>query len=113
MHEMAFTQGILHIALTEAAKHQAAKVLDIRIKVGVLTGLLPEFVQEYFNIVSVGTVAEQSRLSIEKVPATIKCLNCGAASETEGFVFTCPTCNSNRIRLLGGREFYVDSLEVE
>jgi hydrogenase nickel incorporation protein HypA/HybF len=103
----------LNIALAEAAKHQAARVLEIRIKAGVLAGVLPELVQEYFNIVSAGTAAEQARLVIEKEPATITCLDCGANSETERYIFACPLCNSSHIRLLDGREFYVESLEIE
>jgi hydrogenase nickel incorporation protein HypA/HybF len=113
MHELALTQSILNIALTEAAKHQAAKVLIIRIKAGVLAGVLPDLVQEYFNIISTGTAAEEARLAIEKVPITITCLDCGAKSEAQGFIFNCPACNSSNIRLLKGREFYVDCLEVE
>jgi hydrogenase nickel incorporation protein HypA/HybF len=113
MHELALTQSILNIALAEAAGHQAAKVLEIHIKAGVLAGVLPQLVQEYFNIISVGTAAEQARLFIEKVPAAITCLDCGAASEVERYIFACPACNSSHIRLVEGRDFYVDSLEVE
>jgi hydrogenase nickel incorporation protein HypA/HybF len=113
MHEAALTQSILNIALTEAARHQATKVLEIRIKAGALAGVLPALVQEYFNIVSAGTAAEQARLSIEKIAAGIACLDCGSQSEAEGYIFACPTCGSSNIRLLKGREFYVDSLEVE
>ena len=113
MHEMALTQSILDISLSEATKNRAAKVLEIRIKAGVLAGILPDLIQEYFNIVSAGTAAEGARLTIEKVPATITCHDCGAASEASSFIFTCPACNSSHISLLNGREFYVDSLEVE
>ena len=113
MHELALTQSILNIALSEAAEHRVAKVLEIRIKIGVLSGVLPALVQEYFNIVSAGTVAEGSILSIEKIPAAISCLDCGKESTATSFLFSCPACNSSHIRLLKGREFYVDSLEVE
>jgi hydrogenase nickel incorporation protein HypA/HybF len=113
MHELALAQSMLRIALAEAAKHRATKVLEIRIKAGALAGVLPESVQEYFNIISADTVAKQARLIIEKMPAVITCLDCGASSEAERFAFTCPACNSSHIRLIKGREFYVDSLEVE
>ena len=113
MHELALTQSILNIALTEAARHRATRVLEIRIKAGALAGVLTNLVQEYFDIISAGTAAQQARLAIEKVPAAITCLDCGAESEAKAYVFTCPLCNSSHIRLLKGREFYVDSLEVE
>ncbi|MCL1975963.1 MAG: hydrogenase maturation nickel metallochaperone HypA [Firmicutes bacterium] len=113
MHELALTQSILNIALTEATVHRANRVLKINIKVGVLSGILPELVQEYFNIVSCGTAAEQALLLIEKMPARISCFDCGAHGITESYIFTCPACNSSHISLLEGREFYVDSLEIE
>ena len=113
MHEMALTQSILNIALTEAARHGAIRVYEIRIIAGVLSGFLPELIQEYFNIISADTVAEKAFLSIEKSPVTIMCLACGAKCLSERFIFSCPTCSSTNIHLLGGREFYVDSIEVE
>lgn len=113
MHELALTQSILRIALTEAERHGAKRVLAIRIKVGVLSGVLPELIQEYYNIVSANTAAEKAEISVERVPATIECRDCGAKNEAQRFVITCPECGGSQIRLLAGREFYVDSLEVE
>ena len=113
MHELALTQSILDIALEAAAGHKAARVLEIRIKAGALAGVWPEQVREYFGILSAGTAARQARLLIEKLPAVISCLDCGNLSETESFIFVCPACGGNHLRLLKGREFYVDSLEVE
>jgi len=113
MHELALTQSILDISLTEAAKYQAKRVVEIRIKAGALAGVLPALIQEYFHIISAGTVAEQARLVIEKIPAAVSCLDCGAEREAERFIFTCPACGGGHIRLLKGQEFYVDNLEVE
>ena len=113
MHELILTQSILNIALTEASKHRASKVVIIRIKSGVLAGVLPSLVKEYFSIASAGTVAEAAQLIIESVPAVISCLDCGSRNTTESIIFNCPSCKSSRIRLLDGREFYVDSLEIE
>lgn len=113
MHEMVLTQSILNIALTEAERNKAARVLEIRIKAGALAGVLPALVQEYFDIISAGTMAEKARLRIEKTPASITCQDCGEESAAESFVFACPACGSAKIRLLKGREFYVESLEIE
>ena len=113
MHELALTQSILNIALAEAAGRGAVRVLEIRIKVGALAGVLPDLVQEYFGIVSADTLAGQARLIIERAPAALACLDCGANCDVDGFVFACPACGSSRIRLDNGREFYVESLEIE
>ncbi len=113
MHELAITEGIIEAAVPEAERHGAKKILEIRLKIGELSGVLPECIQEYFNIASRGTIAEGARLSVEKIPITIRCNACGYDGEIPKQKIHCPVCDSAEIKLLSGREYYVDSLEVE
>jgi hydrogenase nickel incorporation protein HypA/HybF len=113
MHEMAITQSILDIALSEAEKHGAARVQKIRICIGEYSGVVPQLIQEYYNIISEGTAAERAELVLTRIPVTIRCESCGAESRIDKRKVQCPQCGSTEIRLLTGREFYVDSLEVE
>ena len=77
MHELAITEGIINAAIPEAEKHGAKRILEIRLKIGELSGVLPECIQFYFDIASRGTIAENAKLVVEKVPVTIRCLDCG------------------------------------
>lgn len=113
MHEMAVTQSILDIAVSEAEKHGATRVKEIKIKVGAYSGIVPQLIQEYYNLISAGTIAEQAKLIIDRVPVTVRCKTCGQVSEIEKNKYACPVCESIEIQLLTGREFYVDSLEVD
>ena len=113
MHELAITEGIMEAAVPEAERAGAKKILEIRLKIGELSGVLPECIQEYFNIVSRGTIAEGARLSVEKIPITIDCLSCGYNGEIPKRKIHCPVCDSSEIKLRTGREYFVDSLEVE
>ncbi|MGE4484687.1 MAG: hydrogenase maturation nickel metallochaperone HypA [Oscillospiraceae bacterium] len=113
MHELAITQSILDIAVSEAEKRSVLKVLSIKIKLGEFSGIVPQLIQEYFNIVSRDTVAANAELIIEKVPVTIKCLVCGTQNKISRTLIKCPVCGSSDIKMLTGREFFVDSLEVE
>lgn len=113
MHEMAITQSILDIAVSEAKKHEAVRVRQIRICVGEYSGVVPQLIQEYYNLISAGTIAENAELVIERVPVTVRCRVCGAESRIDKRRFACPVCGSVEIQLLTGREFYVDSLEVD
>lgn len=113
MHELAITESILKIAVNEAEKHNALKVLKIRIKVGELSGVVPNLIQEYFNIVSRDTIASSAELVIDRVPITIKCMDCQREFKLDKFRLRCPECDGINIKILTGREFYVDSLEVE
>jgi hydrogenase nickel incorporation protein HypA/HybF len=113
MHELAITEGILRIAQKEIEKYNVKKVINIKIKIGELSGVMPQLIQEYFNIVSKDTIATGAELIIEKVPISVKCLECNNESKIDKMMFKCPACNSINIKLLTGKEFYVDSLEVE
>lgn len=113
MHEMAITQSILDIALSEAAKHRASKVEKIRICIGEYSGVVPQLIQEYYNIISEGTPAERAELVLTKIPVTVLCKDCGKESRIDKRKVRCPACGSVRLKLLTGREFYVESLEVE
>jgi len=113
MHELAITEGIIEAAVPEAERAGAKKILEIRLKIGELSGVLPECIQEYFDIASRGTIAEGARLKAERIPITIKCNACGYDGEIPKRRNHCPVCDSSDFSLKSGREYYVDSLEVE
>lgn len=113
MHELALTEGILKIAAGEAEKHRVKRVVSIRLKVGELSGVVPALIQEYFNIVSRGTAAEGASIIVEKVPGVVGCLDCGEESKIEKMRLKCSKCGGYNVKIISGREYYVDSLEVE
>ncbi len=113
MHELAITQGIIDASVPEAKRHGAKRILEIRIRIGEFSGVFPEYIQEYFNIASKGTLAEGAKLVIDRIPIIIRCNDCGFEGEIPKRKISCPECGSSDIKLLSGREYYVDSLEVE
>jgi hydrogenase nickel incorporation protein HypA/HybF len=113
MHELSVTQSIINISCQEAEKHRANKVKEIKILVGELSGLIPESIQYYFDIASMGTRVEGAKLNIEKVPITVKCNDCGFEVTMERNSYCCKNCESLNIKIVKGTEFLIQSLEVE
>ena len=113
MHELAVTQGILNFAVEEAAGREAKKITHIRIALGSLSGIVAECVETYFPLVAEGTVAEGATLTFRRIPAVVRCLECGAESELPDFRLRCPACTSRRVELKSGREAYIESMEIE
>lgn len=113
MHELSVTQSILNIALQSAHKAGAKRVNKIKIAVGEMTGYVPQYVQEYFNIVSRDTIAEKAELEFIKVPASAECLDCGRETKLAGFKFVCEHCGSQNLKLIHGREFLVESIDID
>ena len=59
MHELALTEGILQIVREQAEKNGFERVLEISLRVGEYSGIVPECLLEFFPIVSKGTVGQQ------------------------------------------------------
>lgn len=113
MHELAITQSILDIASKAASEHQVSRVREVRIKLGEYSGVVPQCVQYYFDVISKGTVAEGAVLKMEKLPIIMRCNDCAWEGHIDKHHIRCPACSSTSLKLLQGREFYVDSLEVD
>lgn len=113
MHELSITQSIIRICEEELLKHKIRKVNKVKIVVGELSGLVPDCIHSYFEIASVGTSIEGAELEIEKLPIKIKCNSCSFEGEITKGTYNCPKCDGNNLSIIGGNEFYVDSLEVE
>lgn len=110
---MPVAQGILKIAVEEGEKHKVNKISLIRIKVGMLSDLIPECINNYFEILSRGTIAEGAVIEVDKLPLKARCHSCGEVSEIEVKSFRCPLCGSQDLSIIQGNEFYIDSLEAE
>lgn len=113
MHELSVTEGILKICLDEGEKNKIQKINKINIVVGELTDLIPSCITYYFNIVSKGTIAEEAEIVINKSSVVIKCFNCGFEGQLAKGKYLCPKCNSDDYKITKGKEFYIDTMEVE
>jgi len=113
MHEYPITLSIVQISNEEAFKHGANKITEIRLKIGELSGLVPESLQIYFDMISQGTLSEGAKLVVEKIPIKFKCNDCGNESGVIGGIYKCPKCDSKDIKIINGNEYMIDSMEVE
>lgn len=113
MHELGLALHMLDIVKDAAEKNHVRAVKGIKVKVGAYSGVVPELITECFGPASMGTVAEGAVLTYVSVPVTVSCASCGKTGEVKEHDFTCPFCGSDQIRLVTGREFYIDSIEAE
>ena len=113
MHELSIAQSLIGLVESEAEKEGFARVLEIRLRMGEYAGIVPSCLREFFPIASAGTKAEGAELVIEAVPAAFRCLACGYEGAIERRAACCPACGGTAIRMVSGREFYVENLKVE
>lgn len=113
MHELSITQSILDISLQAAQQQHARRIKVIRLQLGQFCGVVPECVQMYLDVLAKGTIAEGAKIEVIEVPLRVQCLDCGRESDIDRRHIECPFCKSIRLKRLSGREFLVDSLEVD
>lgn len=113
MHEMAVTSNILDIVVAEAAKAGAARVAKITLVIGDLSSIIDESVQLYFDLLSKDTLAAGAALDFKRLPATLRCSSCGHTYAKHGSSFECPLCGHDGVLTGAGKEFYIESIEVE
>jgi hydrogenase nickel incorporation protein HypA/HybF len=114
VHELAVTQGILDVALEAAQGASAQRIFAINLVIGDLSSIVDDSVQFYFDILSRGTAAEGAILRFQRQPASAHCRDCGNEFEaTIPLTPACPLCGSARLEIAGGREFRVESIEVD
>jgi len=113
MHELAVTQSILDISLRHAEKAGAKRIVAINLVVGRFSSIVDDSVQFYWDMIAEGTIAREARLHFERVPAEMKCLDCGLTYEPTDQTFACPGCASPRVRVSRGDELRVESIDVE
>lgn len=111
MHELAVTEGVIKVAVDAAG---GRRITAVDLVLGALSTIVDDSVQFYFDALSRGTLAEGAVLRFRRVPATALCLDCGATAEiAPPLPDGCPRCGSSRLRVSGGSEFMVESIEVE
>ena len=113
MHELALTEGIINIINSQQEQEGFSRVLEIRLRVGEYSGVVPDCIREFFPIAAKDTAAEKAELVIEPVKAAFRCLDCGYEGPADRKNACCPRCRGTALRMTQGREFYVEDLKVE
>jgi hydrogenase nickel incorporation protein HypA/HybF len=112
MHEASIMQEALAQAEAQARQHGCTVIHVLRLRVGTLSGVVPEALEFAFEALRAGTPAAQARLEIERVEARAFCRDCQREFTLEDAVFPCPDCGGWQSDLRQGRELELARLEA-
>ncbi len=112
MHELSLMQSTLEIALEYAQNQGAQKICQLNLRVGALSGVVPEALEFAFEACVQDTIAAGAHLKIELVPALCYCENCDREFTPPDPIYACPDCGRISSKLIQGRELQLTSLEV-
>jgi hydrogenase nickel incorporation protein HypA/HybF len=113
MHELGITHSILNIAVKHAQQVGAIRIKELNLVIGEMSSIVDDSVQFYWEMVSQGTLAEGSILNFRRVAGRLHCDGCGHEFGFNRQDFVCPQCQSPEIRIVGGEEFFLESIDVD
>lgn len=112
MHEASIMESALESAVAEARKAGAEVITRLKLRVGVLSGVVPEALEFAFDALKDGTPAAGAALEIELAPAVFRCLDCEQTAEMVEMAFVCPSCHGALVVDHGGNELELTQLEL-
>ncbi len=112
MHEVSIMTEALRMAVDAAQSAKASRILKLRLRIGSLSGVVPEAMRFAFDVVCHGTMAEDAVLEIEAVQAACWCETCQAEFECVDFFNECPRCHNVSGELRRGRELDIAAVET-
>ncbi|MCR5451719.1 MAG: hydrogenase maturation nickel metallochaperone HypA [Lachnospiraceae bacterium] len=113
MHELSYCISLVNMAC-ENADTDKETITELVADVGVMTGVVPEYLIKYFPEAAKGTAAEGAVLTVNQVPVEGECLDCKKSyrpSAENGY--SCPYCKSLKFDLKHGREFELINIKVK
>jgi len=113
VHELSIVAALFEILEEKAREQGALRITAVTLRVGRLSGVVPDLVVSAFDATKKGTLAEEARLEIESAPFDFRCRACGGADIREEPAVACAACGSRDIELLGGLDVIVERIEVE
>jgi len=105
---------VLDTALRVAGENGGKKVTKITLKIGLMSGVIPSYVQSFFDVISKDTIAKGAQIIIEPDPAVFVCRKCGEKTvyAALGPEYVCQSCGSQALRMTSGSGFQLVSVGI-
>jgi hydrogenase nickel incorporation protein HypA/HybF len=113
VHELAATHSLLQVALRHAQNAGARRISGLYLVIGELSSIIDDSVAFYWDMVSQDTIAEGATLHFRRVATEMMCLECQRRYAPEKGDLACPDCRGDRVRVVDGDQFLLESIDIE
>jgi hydrogenase nickel incorporation protein HypA/HybF len=110
MHEVGMCESLLDAVERRA---DGRRVLGVKVRIGALHRVVEPSLDQAFELVAAGTVAEGAAVDLVVIPVQATCRSCGAVQECEDVPVSCPTCGGVELELTGGDDFTLESIRLD
>lgn len=108
MHELSITQSVVDTVTERTA---GAQVAVVHLRIGKLSGVVPDAVRFCFDLIADGTALQGARLEIDEPAGRASCRRCGEDFVLHDPILLCP-CGSADVSISDGQQLAVTSVEV-
>lgn len=112
MHELSVAQSIVDIIGRYVEEPQRSAVRSVRVKVGAMSGIVPDSLEFCFSALTARTPLATAALSIDRVPFALRCPACRRTFESEAGTVVCPDCGGTEAKVISGTELSVTDIEL-
>ena len=113
MHELSVAIGIVRIAEDEASKAGVESFSAIDLEIGTMAGIEFDALDFAWPAAVKGTVLQNAKRRIHKIPARATCGDCQNEFAVEEVYDSCPACGSYLKNIFRGKELRVRSLDID
>jgi hydrogenase nickel incorporation protein HypA/HybF len=113
MHELSVAQSIVEMVQQYVPFSDWDRVITVRLKIGALSGVVPDSLEFSFQAITSDTPFRCARLEIETIPFRVQCTVCHATTVSEGGFAVCSQCGSIETKVLSGSELHIAEIEIE
>jgi|ERR1700722_19419931 len=113
MHELSIALSILDAVEEQSRQRGGARITAVHLKVGPLSGVVPEALVSAFEMAREESDFGECRLEIDQTPVIIRCPGCQADRPVESIQqMSCSVCGTATADVVSGRELEVCAMEI-
>lgn len=113
MHEFSLAQSLVEQITELASKEGASRVTRVEVTIGAMSGVMKDPFEFCFPEAIRGSCLEGCTLIIKEAPLRVHCNNCASESLPEQFAIRCGVCQGQDVKIIEGKDFLLNSVEVE
>jgi hydrogenase nickel incorporation protein HypA/HybF len=112
MHELSVAHAVVS-TVVEALPVPAPRVLQVRLRIGELSGIVPQALEFAYDVATQGTPLADAVLVIERSPIVVSCPTCGDQPIPSAHDFRCPVCSVPCGNVVGGKELEILDITLD
>ena len=113
MHELSIAQALVEQIEGIVREQGANSVTSFRLRIGPLSGIVPDLLANAFPLAAAGSRAEHARMDVVESPVRVRCQTCGEETEASLNRLVCGACGDWHTQLVSGDELILESVELQ